>query len=446
MRPSGSKARRASPPWRASTAAARCGSRISSRSSCQRARFDGVFANASLFHVPRAELPRVLRELHACLKPRGVLFSSNPRGRNEEGWSAGRYGAWHDLEAWRGYLDRGGLHGDRALLPSAGPAAGAAGMARERVAQVAMSESPEKDSPLTHDIRLLGRVLGDTIRHYEGERTFRVDRGDPPAGGGEPAPRGPGLARKLAAILDALTTEEAVAVVRAFSYFSLLANIAEDRHHIRRYRDNRRAGAAPLRLDGARPLRRGARARRHARGGDERLRAHPRAPGAHRASHGGAAQEHARLPARHRRMPARAWTRPRCCPRRSSAAVVRAAPAGGHALADAHAARREAGGARRDRERARLLPLHLHRRDPGDARRRSRIRSPACRARRRAPSCRRSCASAAGWAATATAIPSSPPRCSRPRSGARARSRSTITWAKCTRSAPSCRSRGCSRA
>lgn len=73
------------------------------------ARFDGIFANASLFHVPRAELPRVLRELHASLKPRGVLFSSNPRGRNEEGWNAGRYGAWHDLEAWRGYVIQAGF-------------------------------------------------------------------------------------------------------------------------------------------------------------------------------------------------------------------------------------------------------------------------------------------------------------------------------------------------
>ena len=41
-------------------------------------RFDGVFANASLFHVPSRELPRVLRELRAALRPRGVLFSSNP--------------------------------------------------------------------------------------------------------------------------------------------------------------------------------------------------------------------------------------------------------------------------------------------------------------------------------------------------------------------------------
>lgn len=73
------------------------------------ARFDGVFANASLFHVPRQELPRVLRELHATLKPRGVLFSSNPRGANQEGWSRERYGAWHDLEAWRHFLGAAGF-------------------------------------------------------------------------------------------------------------------------------------------------------------------------------------------------------------------------------------------------------------------------------------------------------------------------------------------------
>src|SRR5690554_6799834 len=47
--------------------------------------FDGIFANASLFHVPREELPRVLTTLHQALKPGGVLFSSNPRGNNEEG-------------------------------------------------------------------------------------------------------------------------------------------------------------------------------------------------------------------------------------------------------------------------------------------------------------------------------------------------------------------------
>lgn len=71
--------------------------------------FDGVFANAVLFHVPSQELPRVLRELHDTLKPGGVMFSSNPHGRNEEGWNRGRYGAYHDLEMWRRYLSAAGF-------------------------------------------------------------------------------------------------------------------------------------------------------------------------------------------------------------------------------------------------------------------------------------------------------------------------------------------------
>ena len=73
------------------------------------ARFDGIFANASLFHVPSQALPRVLRELHAALAPDGVLFTSNPRGHNEEGWNRGRYGAYHDLESWRTYLAGAGF-------------------------------------------------------------------------------------------------------------------------------------------------------------------------------------------------------------------------------------------------------------------------------------------------------------------------------------------------
>jgi SAM-dependent methyltransferase len=74
------------------------------RLSLPAARFDGVFANAALFHVPTQELPRVLLELNATLKPRGVLFSSNPRGNDEEGWDRERYGAYWDLETWRRYL------------------------------------------------------------------------------------------------------------------------------------------------------------------------------------------------------------------------------------------------------------------------------------------------------------------------------------------------------
>jgi SAM-dependent methyltransferase len=73
------------------------------------AHFDGVFANASLFHVPSSVLPRVLRELHDTLKPRGVLFASNPHGHNEEGWNRGRYGAYHDLAAWSRYMGEAGF-------------------------------------------------------------------------------------------------------------------------------------------------------------------------------------------------------------------------------------------------------------------------------------------------------------------------------------------------
>ena len=64
-------------------------------------RYDGVFANAALFHVPSQELPRVLRELHAALKPGGVLFTSNPRGSGQEGWNGERYGVYLDWESWR---------------------------------------------------------------------------------------------------------------------------------------------------------------------------------------------------------------------------------------------------------------------------------------------------------------------------------------------------------
>lgn len=72
-------------------------------------RFDGIFANASLFHIPSQELPRILGELRTSLKPGGVLFTSNPRGNNEEGWNGQRYAVYHDLAAWRGFLNAAGF-------------------------------------------------------------------------------------------------------------------------------------------------------------------------------------------------------------------------------------------------------------------------------------------------------------------------------------------------
>ena len=68
------------------------------------AMFDGVFANAVLFHVPSAALPKVLGDLHATLKPGGVLFSSNPRGNNDEGWNGPRYGSYYDYDTWEQYM------------------------------------------------------------------------------------------------------------------------------------------------------------------------------------------------------------------------------------------------------------------------------------------------------------------------------------------------------
>ena len=73
------------------------------------ARFDGVFANAALFHVPSSRIARVLADLAAALKPGGVLFCSNPRGANEEGWVGGRYGCFYDLETWRALVTGAGF-------------------------------------------------------------------------------------------------------------------------------------------------------------------------------------------------------------------------------------------------------------------------------------------------------------------------------------------------
>jgi SAM-dependent methyltransferase len=73
------------------------------------ARFHGVFANASLFHVPSKELPRVLGELNAALRAGGVLFCSNPRGNNEEGLSDGRYCCFFNLDTWRAHVAAAGF-------------------------------------------------------------------------------------------------------------------------------------------------------------------------------------------------------------------------------------------------------------------------------------------------------------------------------------------------
>jgi len=72
-------------------------------------RYDGVFANAVLFHVPSQLLPQVLRQLQACLRPGGVLFSSNPRGDGQEGWNGERYGVFHDWPTWCALVTEAGF-------------------------------------------------------------------------------------------------------------------------------------------------------------------------------------------------------------------------------------------------------------------------------------------------------------------------------------------------
>lgn len=103
----------------------------------------------------------------------------------------------------------------------------------------------DKDAPLREDIRLLGRLLGDTVRSQQGAPAFeliesirqnsvRFRRYDDTA-----------ARHALEDILDALSREQTIQVVRAFSYFSHLANIAEDQHHIRRTRAHLIAGSTP---------------------------------------------------------------------------------------------------------------------------------------------------------------------------------------------------------
>ncbi|MCD2516129.1 phosphoenolpyruvate carboxylase [Massilia sp. G4R7] len=113
------------------------------------------------------------------------------------------------------------------------------------VQNVNNQRDPDKDAPLKEDIRLLGRLLGDVLRDQEGEQVFEVvetirqtavrfrREADPKAG------------EELATLLHRLTRDQTITVVRAFSYFSHLANIAEDQHHIRRRRAHLIRGAAP---------------------------------------------------------------------------------------------------------------------------------------------------------------------------------------------------------
>jgi phosphoenolpyruvate carboxylase len=108
-------------------------------------------------------------------------------------------------------------------------------------------ETPEKDVPLRYDTRLLGRILGETVRAQEGEAVFDlVERIRRTAvqfhrNADEEA------RRELQAIMSGLPTDTAIKIIRAFGYFSHLANLAEDQHHIRRTRAHAMESAPPRR-------------------------------------------------------------------------------------------------------------------------------------------------------------------------------------------------------
>jgi phosphoenolpyruvate carboxylase len=103
----------------------------------------------------------------------------------------------------------------------------------------------DKDAPLKEDIRLLGRLLGDVLRDQEGEEVYAVVETIRQTAVRFRREADAGAAKELDGMLKILTREQTISVVRAFSYFSHLANIAEDQHHIRRRRAHLLGGSKP---------------------------------------------------------------------------------------------------------------------------------------------------------------------------------------------------------
>jgi len=99
-----------------------------------------------------------------------------------------------------------------------------------------------KNAPLVDDIRLLGRILGDVIREQEGKDAFELVEQVRRLAVAYRLKRDARAGRALDRLLTSLSGERTVSVIRAFSYFSHLANIAEDRHHLRRRAVHERQG------------------------------------------------------------------------------------------------------------------------------------------------------------------------------------------------------------
>lgn len=113
---------------------------------------------------------------------------------------------------------------------------------------IEQNESPngdDKDLPLRDDIRFLGRMLGDTLREQEGDEAFELVENIRQTAIRFRRDQDPQARQELEVILSRLSDKASLPVVRAFSYFSLLSNIAEDVHHNRRRRIHLRQKSAP---------------------------------------------------------------------------------------------------------------------------------------------------------------------------------------------------------
>src|SRR6185295_12409577 len=98
-----------------------------------------------------------------------------------------------------------------------------------------VGDDPHK--PLRDDVRLLGTLLGETLRRQEGEALFeRVERVRNAAKSARGPGQGPTTLDELAVELASMPVAEALPVARAFAHFLNLANIAEQHHRVRRRR------------------------------------------------------------------------------------------------------------------------------------------------------------------------------------------------------------------
>jgi phosphoenolpyruvate carboxylase len=104
------------------------------------------------------------------------------------------------------------------------------------------ADAAAKNRPLVEDIRLLGRILGDVIREQEGHEAFELIERVRQLSVAYRLKRDASAGRVLDRLLKNLSGDQTVSVIRAFSYFSHLANIAEDRHHVRRREVHEREG------------------------------------------------------------------------------------------------------------------------------------------------------------------------------------------------------------